>query len=366
MPDAVELHGVGKTFGQGEPAVDAISFAVGQGEFCTLLGPSGCGKSTTLRMIAGLELPDAGRIVIGGRDCTWLPAHRRNTAMVFQGYALFPHRNVLQNVTFGLRMRRLGTSAERRRRAAEVLALVGLGGFETRLPAQLSGGQQQRVALARAIVLRPDVLLLDEPLSALDLTLRRSMRYELKRLQSQTGLTTIYVTHDQEEAMSMSDRVVVMNRGGIEQIGTPEEVYFQPRSPFVGEFIGESNLLLGQLRRAGNGTAIQVEGGLLLPCALPDDGRPPLQEGQAVRLVLRSSDIEVLRPDATAGGDAIPGRLRQRAFVGASVRLYLEPVAGGPLLMADVPARAAAAQAAVGETLLLRWPLSAPLVQPQP
>src|SRR5579863_10358692 len=243
MTDAiVELVGVSKRFGS-TLAVDDVSFTVDRGEFCTLLGPSGCGKTTLLRTIAGFEFPDEGDVRIAGRSCLDMPAHRRNLAMVFQGYALFPHRTVLQNVMFGLRMRKLGSPIEIVDWARGALAMVGLEGFEDRRPQQLSGGQQQRVALARALVLKPEVLLLDEPLGALDLKLRKAMRYELKRLQHTTGITTIYVTHDQEEAMSMSNKVIVLNRGRLEQVGRPEDIYRDPRSAFVGDFIGESNLI---------------------------------------------------------------------------------------------------------------------------
>jgi len=237
----VHLEGLRKEYGS-VTAVDGIDLTVHEGEFLTLLGPSGCGKTTTLMMMAGFETPTEGRILIDGQDVTHKPAFQRPLNTVFQNYALFPHMTIFDNVAFGLRMRRL-PEAEVRRRVYEHLEMVQLRGFERRYPWQLSGGQQQRVALARAIVNSPRVLLLDEPLGALDLKLRREMQGELKKLQRHLGITFIYVTHDQDEALSMSDRIAVMNRGRIEQLGTAAEIYERPRSRFVAEFIGETNLL---------------------------------------------------------------------------------------------------------------------------
>src|ERR1044071_6717797 len=243
----VRLESVEKSFDGRPRAVDRVDLVVEPGEFFALLGPSGCGKTTTLRMIAGFEEPDAGRIVIAGDDVTHMPAHRRDLGMIFQSYALFPHRTVAENVAFGLRMRGLGRP-EIRERVRQVLRQVALEGYEDRRPAQLSGGQQQRVALARAIVIQPRVLLCDEPLAALDRKLRQSMQVELKGLQQQLGIATIFVTHDQEEAMTISDRIAVMNAGKIEQIGTPRDIYDRPRTRFVCDFIGESNLFAGEWR----------------------------------------------------------------------------------------------------------------------
>jgi len=223
-------------------AVDDVTLDIEAGEFFALLGPSGCGKTTSLRMIAGFELPDTGRVHVGGRDITDLPVHRREMGMVFQSYALFPHRTVDENVAFGLRMRNVPKS-DIERRVAAALALVALTGLEERKPSQLSGGQQQRVALARALVVEPPVLLCDEPLGALDRKLRQQMQFELKELQKRLGVTLVFVTHDQEEALAMSDRIAVMNKGRIEQIGTPTEIYEKPRTRFVADFIGEINLL---------------------------------------------------------------------------------------------------------------------------
>src|SRR6267154_2549799 len=241
----VRLEGVEKSFDGKTRVVDRIDLAVAPGEFFALLGPSGCGKTTTLRMIAGFETPDHGRITVGGKDVTHMAVHRRDMGMIFQSYALFPHRTVAENVAFGLRMRGLDKS-EIKTRVTQSLRQVALAGFEDRRPAQLSGGQQQRVALARAIVIRPRVLLCDEPLAALDRKLRQSMQFELKSLQQQLGVTTIFVTHDQEEAMTISDRIAVMNAGRIEQIGTPREIYDRPTTRFVSDFIGDINLFEGE------------------------------------------------------------------------------------------------------------------------
>jgi len=223
-------------------AVDAVTLDIRAGEFFALLGPSGCGKTTTLRMIAGFEMPDRGRVHVGGEDITDLPVHRRDMGMVFQSYALFPHRTVDENVAFGLRMRAL-PGPEIARRVQAALAQVALTGLEDRRPGQLSGGQQQRVALARALVIEPRVLLCDEPLGALDRKLRQQMQFELKELQRRLGVTLVFVTHDQEEALAMSDRIAVMNHGRVEQVGAPTEIYERPRTRFVADFIGEINLL---------------------------------------------------------------------------------------------------------------------------
>jgi putative spermidine/putrescine transport system ATP-binding protein len=245
-PD-VRLAGLAKRYGEVR-AVDGISLDIGRGEFFTMLGPSGSGKTTTLRLIAGFELPDAGSVELAGRPVERLPPYARDVNTVFQDYALFPHMTVLENVAYGLRVRKVAR-AERRRRAEESLELVRLAGLGARKPAQLSGGQRQRVALARAIVNSPRVLLLDEPLGALDLKLRQQMQSELKTIQREIGITFIYVTHDQEEAMAMSDRLAVFNAGRVEQVGAPAEVYEQPASSFIASFVGVSNMLVRDGRR---------------------------------------------------------------------------------------------------------------------
>src|SRR5829696_8962382 len=245
-PASIRLERLTKRFPGGVVAVDGIDLAVEPGEFFSLLGPSGCGKTTTLRMIAGFEEPDEGRVLVGGRDLTKIPVHRRDMGMVFQSYALFPHRTVAENVAFGLRMRGVPKN-EMTERVASALTQVKLQGYEERRPAELSGGQQQRVVLARAIVIRPPVLLCDEPLGALDRKLRQAMQVELKELQRALEVTLVFVTHDQEEALAMSDRIGVMNAGRLEQVGTPAEIYDRPRTPFVAEFIGEINLIEGTI-----------------------------------------------------------------------------------------------------------------------
>jgi putative spermidine/putrescine transport system ATP-binding protein len=257
-PD-VRLTNLTKRYGD-VTAVEAVDLDVAHGEFFTMLGPSGSGKTTTLRMIAGFERPDAGRIELGGEDVSRLPPFERDVNTVFQDYALFPHMNVAQNIAYGLRVKKV-PNQERRRRVADVLDIVRLKGFERRSPSQLSGGQRQRVALARAIVNNPRVLLLDEPLGALDLKLRQQLQLELKHIQRELGMTFVYVTHDQEEALTMSDRVAVFNDGHVEQVGTPADVYEHPRTPFVADFVGTSNIL----RRDGRALTVRPEKIRLLP-----------------------------------------------------------------------------------------------------
>jgi putative spermidine/putrescine transport system ATP-binding protein len=262
---AIRLENVTKTFDGKVVAVDRVTLDIAAGEFFSLLGPSGCGKTTSLRMIAGFEMPDSGRVHVGGQDITDVPVHKRDMGMVFQSYALFPHRTVAQNVAFGLRMRDV-PKADIDRRVAAALAQVALTGMEDRRPSQLSGGQQQRVALARALVIEPRVLLCDEPLGALDRKLRQQMQFELKELQRRLGVTLVFVTHDQEEALAMSDRIAVMNHGRVEQVGAPTEIYERPRTRFVADFIGEINLL----DEAGKPRALRPEKIRLVP---PADAR---------------------------------------------------------------------------------------------
>jgi spermidine/putrescine ABC transporter ATP-binding subunit len=265
----VRLERLSKSFDGIKRAVDGVDLSIAAGEFFALLGPSGCGKTTTLRMIAGFETPDEGRIHVGGADVTDVPVHRRNLGMIFQSYALFPHRTVAENVAFGLRMRGLPRN-EIADAVTRALKQVALSSYEARRPAQLSGGEQQRVALARALVMRPPVLLCDEPLGALDRKLRQSMQFELKQLQKDLGVTLIFVTHDQEEAMAMADRIAVMNAGRIEQAGTPAEIYGRPRTRFVADFIGEINLFAGTWR-AG---AFYSASGKALPASGPGRAGP--------------------------------------------------------------------------------------------
>jgi spermidine/putrescine transport system ATP-binding protein len=294
QPD-VRLDRVTKRF-HDVTAVDNLSLDIEAGEFFSLLGPSGCGKTTTLRMIGGFEETSAGTIYLGDADVTDLPPFRRDVNTVFQNYALFPHLTVFDNVAFGLRRRKTADD-EVRRRVAEMLELVELPGYERRRPGQLSGGQQQRVALARALINHPKVLLLDEPLGALDLKLRKQMQIELKRIQTEVGITFIYVTHDQEEAMTMSDRIAVMRAGHIEQLGSPEDLYERPSTAFVAGFLGVSNLLEGEITGREAGTlAVRLSDGTILRA--PDEGS---HGAASVRLGVRPEKLRV-----TAGGDGIP------------------------------------------------------------
>jgi len=288
----VALDGVVKRF-PGVTALDGVSLVLAPGEFVALLGPSGCGKTTALRVLAGLEPADEGRILIDGDDVARVPTHQRDIGMVFQSYSLFPHMTARDNVEFGLRMRRVPT-ADRRRRADEALELVGLATQGTRYAHQLSGGQQQRVALARALVTRPRVLLLDEPLSALDAKVRVQLREEIRRIQTELGITTVFVTHDQEEALAVADRVAVMCEGRIEQIGTPEELYTRPASAFVAEFVGLSTALVGVV----DGAAVQVHGQRLPLLS-------PAEHGAAVVARVRPEDILLVAEGMGAAGTVL-------------------------------------------------------------
>ncbi|HSO02409.1 MAG TPA: ABC transporter ATP-binding protein [Gaiellaceae bacterium] len=314
MSAAVELERVTRRFGE-VVAVDALDLEVREGEFLSLLGPSGCGKTTTLRLIAGFERPDAGAIRIGGSDVARLPPYRRPVNTVFQSYALFPHLSVLDNVAYGLKQRRVPRT-ERRARARSLLELVRLPGVEHRRPRELSGGQQQRVALARALVLEPKVLLLDEPLGALDLKVRKELQIELKRIQLSVGITFVYVTHDQEEALAMSDRVAVMSGGRIEQLGRPQEIYDDPATPFVAGFIGETNFIESR----GKTVAVRPEG---LRVAREGEGLggrvlATMVVGPAVQSVIRLDDgQEVLVREQRRRGDEAAGALAE----GEQVRL---------------------------------------------
>jgi spermidine/putrescine transport system ATP-binding protein len=316
---------VSKRFGD-VTAVDDVSLGIRQGEFFSLLGPSGCGKTTTLRMIAGFERPDDGRILIGGDDVTETPPHRRPVNTVFQSYALFPHLTVAENVGFGLRFRSL-SKQEKQGRVHEALELVRLGGFGTRKPHQLSGGQQQRVALARALVLSPGVLLLDEPLGALDAKLRRELQIELKSIQREVGITFIYVTHDQEEALTMSDRLAVMSHGQVEQLGTPREVYERPETAFVADFIGVSNLMRAQ---ASGGGVVEVGGARLLA------GAGQTERKGVVRLAIRPERVRI-EPDSATGPNRIAATIERFVYLGSTTQVYVVLPSGDRLqaLIAD-------------------------------
>jgi spermidine/putrescine transport system ATP-binding protein len=314
-PVDVRLERVTKSFGD-VIAVDDISLTIKAGTFFSLLGPSGCGKTTTLTMIGGFEDPTAGGIYLGGVEVTGQPPHKRDVNTVFQSYALFPHLNVFENVAFGLRRRKIA-KREIRDRVTETLHLVDLPGFEKRKPGQLSGGQQQRVALARALVNRPKLLLLDEPLGALDLKLRKQMQLELKRIQTEVGITFLYVTHDQEEAMVMSDQLAVMSAGRIEQIGPPEEVYDRPATRFVAGFLGASNLIAGEaVGQEGDGCAVRLEhGDTVILSADKLAGR-----SRFLMIGVRPEKITVARVDQPVpdGWAAIEGSIKVRAYIGVS------------------------------------------------
>ncbi len=324
MAGEVELRGLRKHFGEAI-AVDGIDATIRAGEFFSLLGPSGCGKTTTLRMIGGFERPTAGEILLDGVDVAQTPPHKRNVHTVFQSYALFPHLSVTDNVGFGLRRRRT-PKGEIKRLVAEALELVELGGYGERRPAQLSGGQQQRVALARALVLRPALLLLDEPLGALDAKIRRQLRIELKALQEEVGITFVFVTHDQEEALSMSDRVAVMSGGRIEQIGTPAEVYEDPATVFVADFLGVSNLMEAHAARVEGGCAVTV-GDYPLRAGCGD-----LEASGPVKVVARPERIELLSGESGAQrGNCLPGMVERTVYLGTSLQVMVRLATGVPL-----------------------------------
>jgi spermidine/putrescine ABC transporter ATP-binding subunit len=314
------------------------------GEFFSILGPSGCGKSTTLRMIAGFERPDSGTISINGEQCTFVPAHRRDTNMVFQQLALFPHLDVFDNIAFGLRVKHVART-ELSRRVRDALELVGLAGFDQRGVQSLSGGQQQRVAIARALVNRPAVLLLDEPLGALDLKLRVQMQFELKSLQHRLGTTFIYVTHDQSEALTMSDRIAVMNGGRLEQIGPSADIYERPTTEFVATFIGETNLFRGgRLRRRGDQCVVRVDN-LDFPI---DD---PIIASDAISISLRPERIRAGRA-ASEADVRVSGRIRTVVYGGSYIRLEVEV---GPRLIVVQTPNTVEVRYSSGQELMLGW-----------
>jgi spermidine/putrescine transport system ATP-binding protein len=324
----IELRRVSKKYGN-HTALQATELEIRDGEFFCLLGPSGCGKTTTLNLIGGFVAPTQGTIWIQGQRVDRLPPHKRNVNTVFQSYALFPHMTVRENVAFGLRMARVNRK-ETASRVAEALELVGLEEFGDRMPGQLSGGQQQRVAVARALVRRPAVLLLDEPLGALDLKLRKRLQVELSQIHRDVGTTFVYVTHDQEEAMTMADRVAVLNVGTIEQIGAPEEIYKRPRSRFVADFIGESNFFAATVDEGARGTAVLADGTRV------GHAHHKLDDGaESVTLMVRPESIHIFQP-----GSAPPGSLRARtiqtAFLGTHTRVATECAASQDLVLIAV------------------------------
>jgi len=306
-------------------AVDGIDLHVPGGEFFSLLGPSGCGKTTTLRMIAGFEQPSEGRILLDGNDVAFTPPHKRNVNTVFQNYALFPHLNVFDNVAFGLR-RAKRPKGEVKERVARALELVQLTGYGKRKSSQLSGGQQQRVALARALVLNPAVLLLDEPLGALDAKLRKALQIELKALQQEVGITFLYVTHDQEEALTMSDRLAVMNAGRVEQVGAPQEVYEDPQTIFVADFLGVSNLMDATARGASDGACrVELDGFELRGGAGATDVTGP------AKIVIRPERVELEPHGTPAGPNRLPGMIERVVYVGSVIQVIVRAATGDAL-----------------------------------
>ncbi len=345
---ALRLVGLSKNYGD-VAAVHDISLDIESGEFVALLGPSGCGKTTTLRMIAGFVRPNAGKILLGDIDVTSLPPERRDMGMVFQSYALFPHMTVQANIEFGLKCHRLART-ERTQRIDEVLDLVGLTTMADRYPRQLSGGQQQRVALARVMALRPRLLLFDEPLSNLDAKLRLQMRDEIRRLQRQSGVTALFVTHDQEEAMTMADRIVVMSKGHVEQVGTPADVYDRPRTRFVADFIGAANFFEGKVEGAGSGRGFHCRSGLVLP--LPADAPA------ASILAVRPERIAFVSSNHDRSIVGTVSRVRQIA----SVMEYLVTLHSGDVVAVQVQRRQAAPQFVEGEATAITLSTADPIL----
>jgi spermidine/putrescine transport system ATP-binding protein len=368
-PD-VELVGVTKTFGD-VVAVDDLSLRISHGEFYSFLGPSGCGKTTTLRMIAGFEQPTSGEVLLAGRPVAGVPPYRRNVNTVFQHYALFPHMDVLANVGYGLRQRKVGKQ-ETERRSREALDLVRLGDYGRRRTWELSGGQQQRVALARALVNRPTVLLLDEPLGALDLKLRKEMQLELKSLQREVGITFVYVTHDQEEALTMSDMIVVMLDGRIQQLGRPTELYERPVNRFVADFIGTSNSFPGRVAAwdaARRVAVVETDGGLRLTGAVTDpDAAPPA--GATVTVAVRPErlHVDLARGDAPGAGAngsvSVPGRIDQGTYLGDHTEYRIATEQAGQLVVRRQNAMGAAAGTGMGpgDPVVVSWQEEANLV----
>jgi putative spermidine/putrescine transport system ATP-binding protein len=356
----VVFERVCKTYDGISNVVDALDLAIAEGEFLSLLGPSGSGKTTTLMMLAGFERPTAGHIRLRGKPIDEAPPYKRNFGMVFQNYALFPHMTVGENLAFPLTVRKL-PRAQIEARVRRALDMVQLPGFEARLPAQLSGGQQQRVAVARALVFEPQLILMDEPLGALDRQLREQMQLELRSLHERLGITTVYVTHDQAEALTMSDRIAVFHRGRIQQIDDPQTIYEQPANLFVASFIGESNRLaarLVEIRDDGHCVA-EVGGGVRVRGRAAGACRAPAQ----ATLSVRPERIAVAGPDDPAADDnALPGRVEETIFLGGHVRVRLRGAAGE--IVANVPVQAARAIPPVGSAAVARWPAASTVAFP--
>ncbi len=353
----VEFRAVTKRFGS-LTAVNGVSLKVRKGEFMSLLGPSGCGKTTSLRMIAGFEQPDEGEIVIGGRDAVGVPPYRRDVNTVFQQYALFPHMSVLDNVAYGLKQRGAGRP-ERYAKARSALELVRMTGREKHRPSMLSGGQQQRVALARALVMSPRVLLLDEPLGALDLKLRKEMQIELKRIQEQVGITFIYVTHDQGEALSMSDRVAVMSNGVIEQLDEPRAIYDRPLTPFVADFIGDMNFLSGEVAEAADGGfAVTAGPGVVVR------GRGAAERGTRVRVSIRPERIVAVAGTAAGTANSVTAEVVAKMYLGDQIQIVAKLPGLADIVVREQRAVADPALDALhpGDQIALSWDDAAPLL----
>ena len=348
----IQLSDVYKKFEGSEGAViKNLSLEVKKGEFLTLLGPSGCGKTTTLRMLAGFEQPTSGRVIIDGEDVTEISPHERCVNTVFQNYALFPHMNIFDNIAFGLKMKKVSGN-EIKARVNEMLKMIQLEGYEKRMPSQLSGGQMQRVAIARAVVNNPKVLLLDEPLGALDQKLRKQMQLELKHLQKRLGITFIFVTHDQEEALTMSDRIVVMKDGVIEQLGTPDEIYENPSTRFVADFIGETNFLEGKIIKVMDKEALlQIGGGNEIISIAPINRA----EGQELCIALRPERIRL--KDAPEDGDIyLKGNLKDRIYTGISYKTIVE-LNNGNLITVNEPISESYCCTSKNKQVFLTWKL---------
>ena len=357
----VELRAVSKGYGRAR-AVERVDLRVGHGEFYSLLGPSGCGKTTTLRLIAGFESPDEGQVLIGGRDVAGSPPYRRDVNTVFQHYALFPHMTVAENVAFGLQQRRV-PAEQVGGRVAEALEMVRLGHLERRRPTELSGGQQQRVALARALVNRPTVLLLDEPLGALDLKLRKEMQVELKELQQQVGITFVYVTHDQEEALTMSDRIAVMHDGHVLQEGAPREIYERPATRFVADFIGLTNFLEGEVvELKENRVLVKTREGMTVWC----EGQGAQAQGSPVTVAVRPEKIEMSEQPAAAALNSWRGQVLTGVFLGEQTE-YLIRLDQGPDVVVrrqNLRINGGAVAASPGSFVFLAWAPEVSLVLP--
>lgn len=344
----LQLENISKSFGESE-VLQGIDLTVYGGEFITLLGPSGCGKTTTLRIISGLESPESGRVLVEGRDVTWLEPNERDVNTVFQNYALFPHMSVEENIGYSLRLKR-AKKPEIREAVQHALALVQLEGYEARMPHELSGGQRQRVAIARAIVNRPRILLLDEPLGALDLQLRRQMQHELKRLQKQLGITFVYITHDQEEALNMSDRIAVMREGRFEQIGTPDDIYNTPKTSFVAGFVGSANILSGRVVRVEEDRVLLRHRQGIFLAQRPQE---PVVPGQAVNAAVRSEQVNIKTIGAkeqTAEG--LTGAVREKTLAGGMLHIVVDLGEEETLIVSRCGIKA---DVEPGDTVLLTW-----------